>query len=265
MGRHPLESFDLSDYFQWLAETSLQRLIVPAGPHWSNFPTNKPYVALQHDVDLNLNWAVGLAHAEEELGYQSTYAVMIGADTYDVTSAIGTNQLKTIRELGHNLALHFDWTLYMAMGLTVEEGISRDLKVLSALGFDAIGIVPHKPFRNGVPDLGFYQNMLIGNGWSDHEVYISDSGGGFRDSAIKKLFEMPDYLRLCTHPCWWQLASDKLSMSTRQQVVRDAVTVVEARLGAFLAGWDFESHPGAIEHDQRSTCNNVIGETPYEY
>lgn len=256
MRRHLLESFHLLDYFKWLDHVSQRRLVVPATPFELGL---RPYLALQHDVDLSLDWAVQLAHAEEQRGYTATYAVMVGADTYDVTSSVHTQNLRQIVSLGHRLALHFDWKAYAAMGLTIEQGINRDKRILDALDFHVEGIAPHKPFRNGVPDLGIYQNALIGNYNSRSEVYVSDSGGGFRDSAIETLHNMPDYVRLCTHPCWWLAWKPGMHpMDRRQAVVRDAVRLSEARLGAFLASWDFSSHPGAIEHDRRSTLPHYM-------
>lgn len=93
--------------------------LATAGYTFSRFPqapTNMawatPFVLLRHDVDLDLEAALAMAHIEAEMGIASTYFVMVRTQFYNVFSQAGSHYVRTILDLGHDIGLHFDCAAY---------------------------------------------------------------------------------------------------------------------------------------------------------
>lgn len=70
-------------------------------------------VILRHDVDQSLSQAVRLAELEAEEGVRSTWFVLLRTDFYNVFSKAGTEALRHIQFLGHDIGLHFDEASYV--------------------------------------------------------------------------------------------------------------------------------------------------------
>src|SRR5690348_2510590 len=69
-------------------------------------------VIIRHDVDVSLEIAGDIGEIEREMGVQATYFVMISNSFYNIHSYEGRRSLARLRELGHDIGLHFDTTHY---------------------------------------------------------------------------------------------------------------------------------------------------------
>lgn len=65
-------------------------------------------VALRHDVDLSLERTRAMARREATLDVRSTYCFLLTTPLYDLGTPAGQSTLDELRELGHEVALHFD-------------------------------------------------------------------------------------------------------------------------------------------------------------
>ena len=65
-------------------------------------------VALRHDVDLSLERTLAMARREAALDVRSTYCFLLTTPLYDLGTPAGQGTLDELRELGHEVALHFD-------------------------------------------------------------------------------------------------------------------------------------------------------------
>jgi hypothetical protein len=69
--------------------------------------TDRRRVYLRHDVDNTLESAVRLAETEHRVGARATYLVMVRSENYNPFTGANVDRLRRIRELGHDIGLHF--------------------------------------------------------------------------------------------------------------------------------------------------------------
>jgi hypothetical protein len=73
-------------------------------------PTPAPgsqVVYLRHDIDNSIECALLMAELEAREGALSTYLVMVRSDNYNPFTGDNVSRLRQIRELGHDVGLHF--------------------------------------------------------------------------------------------------------------------------------------------------------------
>lgn len=68
-------------------------------------------VFLRHDVDFSLDLTLPIAELEHKLGVRSCYYVLLSGP-YNPCSAASVNAMKKLREMGHEIGLHYDLSLY---------------------------------------------------------------------------------------------------------------------------------------------------------
>lgn len=244
-----LETFHLGDYIAWVQALPVYRPVVPA----DEIPRNpdERWVALQHDVDLRLDWAVNVARAEHEANIRSCFYVQVGCPHYDIMSADGVAALREIQDLGHNLGLHFDPRRYEAVGDRIIIGVRRDLDILQSLVGRAVTVCAHKPLRSRF-DTGLSRPAWMRFPGGPGERYVSDSARGFRNSAVPVLEEPDRYpkIRLNTHPCWWQGLN-------REEALGAALRIQQLEVERAYDDWaNVHAHPGAIDQDARDTMHD---------
>lgn len=133
---------------------------------------------LRHDVDFDLRNAVDLAKIEAEVGICSTFFVLTSCRTYNVLNIDNRKILREIIELGHEIALHFDPSIY---DYDLQNAAKEEAKILSfACDYQVKSISLHNPSVHGEYPIfdGFinaYDPMLFKS-----ESYISDSCYSFR-------------------------------------------------------------------------------------
>jgi len=134
---------------------------------------------LRHDIDFDLQLAYNLAEIEHDIGIVSTYFVLTTCPTYNVMSANSRKLLRGIKDLGHEIALHFDPTLYGDQDLLT--AVNKETEILSfAIGDDIKSISLHNPSVHGqYPLFEGYINAYDPKLFSDAN-YIADSCYGFR-------------------------------------------------------------------------------------
>src|ERR1044072_3232693 len=76
--------------------------------------SEKNWVLWRHDVDYSPNSALRLAMIESDLGIKATYFLLIHSEFYNLFEKEVTNHFKCIKEMGHQLGLHFDNSYYKA-------------------------------------------------------------------------------------------------------------------------------------------------------
>ena len=86
-------NFCFSDYFSYKTE-------------------NKPSVILRHDIDFSVSDALVIAEIEEKHNIKANYFFMLTSNSYSSISKINKLSIEKIKNLGHNISLHFDPTSY---------------------------------------------------------------------------------------------------------------------------------------------------------
>lgn len=173
-----------------------------------SFRKKKKYqVLLRHDIDNSLHNALEMARCEKELGVKATYFVQLHCDDYPAGSAEGVRIIRELRDLGHEIGLHYDPSYYTAIEKSFGDGIKSDLRDLSEIaGRPVVSVSPHLPLLHGqeerMPGSVKYRAMdpVFVNG---EYKYLSDSNGVFREGCFcTHLANRRNYCFL-VHPVWW--------------------------------------------------------------
>jgi len=164
----------------------------------------KNNVILRHDVDFDVNIALKMARLEKKMGICSTYFFLIRSNSYNLLEPSTIAQIKLIKQLGHEISIHFDPAIYRKNPLA---GLKNELDLFKKLTGVAPKILsfhrPSKIFLNDELVLGMphtYQNKYFVD-----IKYISDSGGGFfYDHPLETdAFKSNNSIQLLVHPIWW--------------------------------------------------------------
>jgi hypothetical protein len=171
-------------------------------------------VILRHDVDFSLTAAVAMAEEEANAGIQSTYFVLLRTEFYNPFSSSSRSSLKTLRNLGHRIGLHYDAAQHDPGTGSMEVEIHKEGQVL-ALASD--GDISCFSFHRPHPDI-LAANIAVegytnanANNFMKSVGYCSDSRGAWHygfpleHQAIKA----GTALQLLTHPIWWYQETDR--------------------------------------------------------
>ena len=151
---------------------------------------------LRHDVDLSPRHALWMAQDEAKRGIQATYFFLISGEYYNILESECRAALLAIKDLGHEIGLHFDKV----------EFLKQECKVLSSIiGIPIHSVSQHDPT---IRELKRIKDMDLINAYDKKItenygfVYVSDSGMKWRKYSA---FDCLDFnkLYLLTHPESW--------------------------------------------------------------
>lgn len=106
-------------------------------------------VILRHDIDYSIEKAVTLATLEQELRVKSTWFVLVTGDFYNVASRHSRECLFRIKNMGHEIGLHFDETAYGPLdGESMTAAILKERELLQDVTESEVGTVSmHRPSK----------------------------------------------------------------------------------------------------------------------
>jgi hypothetical protein len=182
---------------------------------------NDKQVILRHDVDVSIDLALKMAILENNSNVKSTYFFLLSNLSYNLLADENIKKVKKIRELGHNISLHFDLSIYQ----NPRKGFLYEKKIFEDVFGENIDIVsihrPTKDFLNNPEDYfpiqNTYENKLL-----KKIVYFADSGGSFRYGSPleSKTFQECQNIQLCIHPIWW-INSKKTVQENIEQILKN--------------------------------------------
>lgn len=155
---------------------------------------------IRHDVDFDIKLAHQLAKIEQEEGVISTFFILTTCESYNVLCDRNRNLLREIVDMGHEIGLHFDPTLY---GSDLDTAARKEADFLSfATDQEVLSISLHNPSIHGqYPMFDGFINAYDAKMFSD-DNYISDSRFMFRGKNpfefIKKINN--DMIQILLHP-----------------------------------------------------------------
>jgi len=163
---------------------------------------------LRHDVDLDLRFALKLAEIEFDEKLKSTFFILTTAETYNILSSCNRTIIQTISDMGFEIGLHFDPTVYpdlkdeqlintMALEATILESISlKKVNSVSLHNPSIHGLYPSFPGYLNAYDPPFFFN----------DNYISDSRMEFRGKNINTFIEegRTRMIQINLHPMHYQ-------------------------------------------------------------
>jgi hypothetical protein len=196
-----MSDFTVSDY---------QAILAAAHAHGYAFakftdPDPEPSsrrVYMRHDVDNCIESALLMAELEAGSGVVSTYLVMVRSHNYNPFAPDNVRRLRRIRELGHEVGLHF--TADEHEGVDLASRIEHDAALLAhALGAPVRVFSFHNPteseaFRIDVPGLvNAYADRFFSGA-----RYLSESNMRWRDGAPAEVLASGEHrvVQILVHP-----------------------------------------------------------------
>lgn len=197
--------------FTYNAYKDLLLLLDKKGYYFVNYQGWEKYdktVILRHDVDYSVEKAIKLAELEASIGVRSTYFVLLTSDFYNVFSEFTRRGLKNIKEMGHDIGLHFDETCY-GSNINLVHQIENELEVLSnVLDEKILAVSMHRPSNKTLKADYSISNGAVANSYGyqffRNFKYLSDSRRCWREN-VKNIVELEEYSRLhiLTHAFWY--------------------------------------------------------------
>ena len=169
--------------------------------------TSQPYVILRHDIDASLDYALDMARLENSLGISSTYFILFSHKLYNVFEKESYNKLLKISNLGHEIGLHYDLSVYDAYDINYNNCLDVEIQLLKHLIKKEIRSISihnptitnkQDPFRLSDKYLNAYDNKFF-------DLYVSDSCRSWYINDIENLFSSKyDRIQLVIHPFLWK-------------------------------------------------------------
>jgi len=167
-------------------------------------------LVMRHDIDLLPRNALRFAEIETGFGVRATYFVRLHARQYNPFDLDTYRVLKTIREQGHEIGLHYEPEFAALVGEDVREMLRRGKEVLERmLEVEIVSAAAHNPTLLGqvlqpedLADLGIRHEAYTPP-FNTELKYISDSGARWREGCVCTFLGRVDRLQVATHPFWW--------------------------------------------------------------
>jgi len=200
---------------------------------------DQPHLFWRHDVDMSPHRALRLAQIEHENGVKATYFWLLHSDFYSCFEVGIRDIVRAIRDLGHDVGLHFDSTFYGDHDdpASLERRINSERSVLEELAGTTVKAVSfHNPTEKQLLlfDQPFLADLVnaYGKPLRDGYRYVSDSNGHWRFHRLRNVLAAPavENLHVLTHPEWWT----PTEMAPRDRVAR----AVEGRARRVLQTYD---------------------------
>lgn len=134
---------------------------------------------IRHDVDLDIRLAYEVALIEKKCNVVSTFFILTTCESYNVLTSYNRSLLREMADMGHEIGLHFDPSIYPVEDLN--KTAIKEAEILSfAVQQDITSISLHNPSVHGkFPLFDNFNNAYDPKVFND-EVYIADSRMSFR-------------------------------------------------------------------------------------
>lgn len=170
---------------------------------------------LRHDIDFSLEYALKAAELEAARGISAYYFILLTSNFYNALSRQGREVLSRIKELGHQIGVHFDPTVYV----NVAQGFAHERSVLESIVGPTTITSLHRPgkfLENNNQSIGDCEHTYLDRYFKDVK-YISDSNARFRygHPLESDEFLSGKSIHLLIHPIWWMLDKGDVSDKVR--------------------------------------------------
>ena len=175
---------------------------------FSNYDAESSHFILRHDIDMSISAACEVAALERDIGVTSTYFVLLRSELYSPFSESGRAELIELVELGHEVGLHLDASLYDDDAAALDEAAAWECDLLERLIDRPVRIISlHRPAQSLINT----QNTLGGRPHTYQRRYFSDIGycsdsrgaWGHGHPYEHQAVRNKSALQLLTHPIWW--------------------------------------------------------------
>jgi hypothetical protein len=247
------DRFDHETYWWLLDRLRLTHRLVRFADLKRGLP-EEPFCILRHDVDYSPAAALRLAALEAARGVKASYFLLLNTFYYNLLSPEHADVARRLRELGHEVGLHYDVRFLAAFPRERwEELLEEQARLLGAMsGAPVETVALHQPALVGADPLRGRTRFL--DAYDDRffreMTYVSDSCRAWRDATWRMLADgpLPPRLQLVLHPINWA-PQDR----DRAAIFAGVHDELRAHLGEAerdLAD-KISRHSGVLEHEAR--------------
>jgi len=176
---------------------------------YHDFDKESKFVLYRHDVDFSPMRALKLAKIEAEQGVFSTYFIQPHCRFYHLLEKRVFDCFMEIKEMGHQLALHFDHGFYPDLNPdNIEKILTTEKQLIDSFFHCNINVFSfHNPSKWAL-EWGIESCAGMINTYSTYFMnnvkYGSDSNGIWRNESFNEIIASnPSNLQLLSHPVWW--------------------------------------------------------------
>lgn len=203
---------------------------------FENADPEAAHLILRHDIDLSLEAAVPVAEIEAAAGHSATYFVLLRGDFYNPLSGSGMKILRRLIELGHEIGLHLDPSLYADEDAALDAAAESECAVLESALDRPVGTISfHRPagrLQGFAGRLGGRRHAYEPRYFSEMG-YCSDSRGAWRHGPPLEHTAVAAgrALQLLTHPIWWQRLEGESVQQTLERFALERYRTSRVDLG----------------------------------
>ena len=189
-----------------------------------DYADKKKSVIMRHDIDNSVAHSVRLAQIEYEAGIQSTYFVLLKTDFYNPASKSVNDDLRKIKDLGHEIGLHFDETVYQGDDAeSLPKMIRKEAGILADIcGFPIRSFSMHRPNRVTL-EKDLHVDGLVnsyGHNFFCDFKYLSDSRHNWREPVLDIIrSEQYERLLILTHALWYSEEEETITDSVKNYII----------------------------------------------
>ena len=164
---------------------------------------------IRHDIDFDLEKAYKIAKIENAIGIKATYFILITTDLYNVLSHKNRNLLNKIKNLNHEIGLHFNASLYNS---DYQKHAKKEAQILSSIIDKKVNSISvHDPTIHGIYPKFSSFNDAYSTKFFNSKFYLSDAKFDFRGKnpfeIINKIQE--NHIQISLHPIHYSKDGNK--------------------------------------------------------
>jgi len=190
---------------------------------------------LRHDIDQNLEQSIKIATIENKYNIKSTFFLLLRSPFYNVFEKKYSDIIYEIVNLGHQIGLHFDESLYKIENeIDLNKYVDKEVNTIkSFFSLDIYAISMHKPSKWILDsDIRFKKYInTYSKKYFEEFKYFSDSRRQWREGCICNKIDVKKYdkLHILIHPFWW--VDKDINFNERMSdFIRDRVNKLETDL-----------------------------------
>lgn len=186
--------------------------IIKRGYTFSKYcqPYSDLTILLRHDIDFSIDRAFEIAKMEADIGISSTFFFLIRQPVYNPFCSSNADKIFKIADMGHDISIHFDPTLYD----NPIDGLKKEIDLWYSLFKQEVRIISiHKPSESWL----YNDDKLIELGiettydkrYMDEFKYFADSNCHWKygNPIDSKYFIEGRGMQILIHPIWWMTKS----------------------------------------------------------
>ena len=198
-------NFSLSHYREILTQASTLGYKFPCQREVLSMEKEKRFLFIRHDIEISLTQALEMAELEHKMGIITTYLFLLSSPFYNPFDQESFDIITAIKEMGHEIGIHYDVSFYTSRGLDALDGVRRDVACLeSVFGVKIRSISQHRPAsspRYSALDKEYieaYRTELV-----QDIKYVSDSSQSWRDRCLCYWLDRSEQIHVLIHPFVW--------------------------------------------------------------